>query len=515
LNAATERQVCFLTTFRSKEKSNWAVSLFFVPLALTCFVITMKNIIGRHKELKLLNSLKHNDSATFVAVFGRRRVGKTFLIRNAFDNQFTFQLTGLGKGGVKKQLNNFYAAFAKQMPPGVEVPFPKDWFWAFQQLSTWLESLPAGKKTIFLDELPWFDTPQSGFVSALEHFWNSWASARQDILLIVCGSAASWMLHNLINNRGGLHNRVTHRIRLDPFTLAETAAYFAHKSATYEQYQLVQLYMVTGGIPFYLEQVNTGKSIAQNINDLGFLPDGFLRLEFDNLYASLYRNANRHIAVVEALAQKSKGMSREQLLLKAALPDGGSATKVLKELEQSGFIRKYQAYDKKEKNALFQLADFYSLFYLKFIKNTSPLDKNNWISGLDSPEYRAWSGYAFEQVCLSHIDQIKNALGISGVQTATSAWIGEKDGQKAQIDLVIDRRDQVINLCEMKFSTSPFAIDKAYAGVLRNKIGLFKEITGTNKAIFLTMITTFGLAKNEHAMALVQNNLTMEMLFRE
>jgi hypothetical protein len=264
-----------------------------------------------------------------------------------------------------------------------------------------------------------------------------------------------------------------------------------------------------------LEQVETGKSIPQNVNDLGFMADGFLRTEFDNLYASLYRNAERHIAVVETLAKKSKGMSREELLLKASLSDGGSATKVLKELEESGFIRKYQAYDKKEKNAIFQLTDFYSLFYLRFIRNTSPLDNQNWISGLDSPEYRAWSGYAFEQVCLAHIDQIKQALGISGVQTATSAWMGEKDGQKAQIDLVIDRRDQVINLCEMKFSIQQFSIDKAYSDALRNKIGLFKDITATNKAIFLTMITTFGLVRNDYAMALVQNDLSMEVLFRD
>jgi uncharacterized protein len=470
-------------------------------------------LVGREKELLLLRGLQQKNASSFVAVFGRRRVGKTYLIRAAFEQGFTFQLTGLAKGGVKKQLTNFYAAFAKMMPEGVETPFPRDWFWAFQQLTQWLESLPEGRKTIFLDELPWFDTPQSGFLSALEHFWNSWAAARRDILLVVCGSAASWILHNLINNKGGLHNRVTHRIRLEPFTLAECAAYFAQKSATYTRYQLIQLYMVTGGIPFYLEQVDTGRSIAQNINDLGFMPDAFFRTEFDNLYASLFRNANRHVSVVETLAQKSKGMSRDTLLQKAGLSDGGSTSKVLKELEQSGFIRKYLAYDKKEKNAVFQLADFYSLFYLRFIRNTSPIDKQNWLSGLDSPEYRAWSGYAFEQVCLAHIDQIKAALGISGVQTATSAWIGEKDGRKAQIDLVIDRRDQVINLCEMKFSLQPFTIDKAYADTLRQKIGLFKAITGTNKAVFLTLITTFGATNNEYAADLVQNDLTMEVLF--
>jgi uncharacterized protein len=472
-------------------------------------------IIGRQKELALLRNLPAKNASSFVAVFGRRRVGKTYLIRNAFNYQFTFQLTGLARGSLKKQLDNFYAALTKAMPHGHSLLYPKDWFWAFQSLSNWLETLPEGPKVIFLDELPWFDTPQSGFVTALEHFWNSWASARRDIVLVVCGSAASWMMHNLINNHGGLHNRVTHRIRVEPFTLAECAAFFAQKAAAYERYQLIQLYMVTGGIPFYLEQLDTGKSVPQNINDLAFLPDAFLRTEFDNLYASLFRKADRHITVVRTLAQKSKGMNREELLQKSGLSDGGSTSKILKELEQSGFIRRYQAFDKKEKNAIFQLNDFYTLFYLRFIENTDPIDKQNWLSGLDSPEYRAWSGYAFEQVCLAHIDQIKSALGISGVQTTTSAWLGEKDGQKAQIDLVIDRRDQVINLCEMKFSISPFSIDKAYSENLRHKLGLFRAVTGTNKALFLTMITTYGLSKNEYSMSLVQNDLGSEVLFRE
>jgi uncharacterized protein len=472
-------------------------------------------IIGRQKELSLLQQLKTKNSSSFVAVFGRRRVGKTFLIRQAFDYQFTFQLTGLAKGGLQKQLNNFYAAMIKAMPAGSEVPVPSDWFWAFQHLSNWLETLPPGQKVIFLDELPWFDTPKSGFVTALEHFWNSWASARRDILLIVCGSAASWIISNLINNHGGLHNRVTHRIRLEPFTLAECAAYFAQKSAAYQQYQLIQLYMVTGGIPFYLEQVDTAKSITQNINDLGFLPDGFLRTEFDNLYASLFRNAKRHVSIVQALAQKSKGMRRDDLLSKSDLPDGGNTTKILKELEESGFIRRYPAYDKREKQAIYQLVDFYSLFYLRFIANSSTLDHQSWTNGIDSPEYRTWSGYAFEQVCLAHIPQIKHALGINGIQTVTTAWLGEKEGQKAQIDLVIDRRDQVINLCEMKFSINEYTIDKTYADVLRNKISLFRSVTGTQKALFLTMITTYGLAPNEYAMSLVQNNLTADVLFRE
>lgn len=473
----------------------------------------MQQLIGREAELQQFNNIRQRDSSSFVAVYGRRRVGKTFLIRTAFNNEFSFYATGVANVGMRRQLGGFYSSLTKVHPKGHELPFPKDWFEAFDQLAEYLSGLSTRQKVIFLDELPWFDTAKSSFVPALEYFWNSWASARHDILLIVCGSAASWMMSNLINHHGGLHNRVTHRIRLEPFTLRECELYFQRRGAALERYQLVQLYMVFGGIPFYLEQIENGKSAAQNINDLCFAADGFLRTEFDNLYKSLFKKADKHLLVVETLSQKGMGMSREELIRLSKLPEGGNTTKVLKELEESGFIRKYRSFDKKGRDSIFQLTDFYSLFYLKFIQHTNPMDKNIWLNSLDLPVYKTWSGYAFEQVCLYHLDQIKKALGITGVQTSSSAWMGVHEGQKAQIDLVIDRRDQVVNLCEMKFSVQPFVIDKKYADDLRKKISVFKASTGTRKAIFLTFITAAGLLRNEHANALVQNDLTMDVLF--
>ena len=454
----------------------------------------MEKLIGRTAELKLLQSLKDRNRSDFVAVFGRRRVGKTFLIRQAFEGAFSFQLTGLAKGNFREQLTNFHAALLSQKPTGHDIPIAKTWFAAFQQLIAHLEGLPAGRKVVFLDELPWMDTPQSSFISALEHFWNSWASARSDVLLIVCGSAASWMIHSLLMNTGGLYNRVTHRIKLEPFTLAECEAYFVERGAAFNRYQLIQLYMVLGGIPFYLEQVDMGKSALQNINDLCFAPSGFMRVEFGYLFASLFKQSDRHLAVVEALALKSKGMGRDELLKKAKLANGGSTTKVLRELEESNFIRKYNAFESRSKNAVFQLTDFYTLFYLKFIYKSDTLDDYVW--GPDVPEFTAWSGYAFEQVCLQHTPQLKQALNIGGVVTRSSAWLGDDGTRKAQIDLVIDRRDGVINLCEMKFSTSTFTITKAYATELREKIRLFKELTKTRKAVYLTMVTTYGLTRN-------------------
>lgn len=475
----------------------------------------MAEIIGRKPEIALLKSLETLDRSVFMAVYGRRRVGKTYLIRNVFADGFAFHLTGIANVGTAQQLSNFHSALVRHFPQMEDKPVPGDWFQAFQNLITALEGLPPeGKKRIFLDELPWLDTPGSMFISALEHFWNSWASARQDIVLIVCGSAASWMVSQLINNTGGLYNRITHRIQLEPFTLAECEAFFKAKSPGFGRYQLLQLYMVFGGIPFYLEAIDPSRSASQNINDLCFSPRGNLRGEFNRLYASLFSRPERHVAVVEALAKKSQGMERDALLNAAKLPNGGNATMVLNELEESHFIRKYMAFGKNKNKAIYQLADFYSLFYLKFMKEINPYDEDFWLNGLDKPDIRAWSGYAFEQVCLAHLPQIKSALSIAGVQTRSSAWSGSTGSEKAQVDLVIDRRDQVINLCEMKFSIQPFTIEKAYADALRRKIGLFKELTKTQKAIWLTFITTFGLHDNQHARELVHNSITMDALFQ-
>ena len=472
-------------------------------------------IIGRQEEIDVLKTLEQAEKSAFVAVYGRRRVGKTYLIRTLFENKMAFQLIGLAHTKIDKQLANFHAALVRHFPQYEDKPMAQDWFHAFLQLEYALETSTATKKIVFLDELPWLDSRNSGFISALEHFWNSWASARRDILLIVCGSATSWIINNLINNHGGLHNRVTHQMPLEPFTLAECETFFKSKSATYDRYQLLQLYMVLGGIPFYLDMVNTAQSAAQNINRLCFTPKGGLRKEFDNLYASLFRNADKYIAVIEALSQKAQGMERDDLIKAANLVNNGNSSKILKELEESGFISRYNNFGKNSRNSVYQLTDFYSLFYLKFIKTNSILDTDFWINSLDNPEVRAWSGYAFEQICLYHLDAIKKALGISGILTNSTAWLGSYENQKAQIDLVIDRRDHVITLCEMKFSINPFIIEKKYADDLRTKIAIFKQSTRTTKAIFLTFITTFGLVQNEHAMSLVQNSFTMDILFQQ
>ncbi len=471
----------------------------------------MNPIIGRKIELKKLKGYLTSHKSEFVAVYGRRRVGKTFLIRKAFNNQFVFQLTGLANASRKQQLIEFHESLKKYTKAINWTPYPAlDWFEAFRHLEHYLEQLPAtGKKVIFLDELPWLDTHNSKFLSGLEHFWNSWASARDDIVLIVCGSAASWMINQLLKNKGGLYNRITDRIKLSPFTLAETEAFLEARNTGYNRYQTLLIYMVFGGVPFYLDFLKAEKSAMQNINDLCFHANAPFRLEYESLYASLFKKHERHVFIVEALAKKGKGLTRNEIIKNTKLSDGGGLTRILKELEESNFIRRYKAFGKRKNEGLYQLIDPYSLFYLRFIENTDEEDENFWLNNLETPTFFNWAGYAFEMLCLHHLPQIKKALGIGGVQTSTSAW----QSSDAQIDLVIDRKDQVINLFELKFSINEYAIDKKYDMNLRNKIAEFRRNTGTKKALFLTFLTTYGVKHNKYS-GLVRSNLAMDILFK-
>lgn len=470
-------------------------------------------IIGRKKELLRLDNIVQSKKSEFLTVYGRRRVGKTFLIREYFNYRFDFQISGLANADTSQQLFNFDTALGKQSNLVYESP-SGNWLIAFQRLMAHLENSPrAGKKVVFFDELPWFDTPGSDFMMGLEHFWNSWASNRKDVLLIVCGSAASWMINVLINNDGGLHNRITQKMKIEAFNLQEAEEMLMAQNSVLDRYQVVQLYMALGGIPYYLEAVQPNLSAAQNIQQLFFDSSGLLKNEFFNLYRSLFRKYEVYEKVVEALATKTEGLQRADIIKLSGVASGGTLSKVLADLEESGFIASYVSLDQKKQKTLYRLSDFYTAFYFRFLKNGQYQGENAWLNLIDNPVQRSWQGFAFEQICIDHISQIKKALGISGVQSNHASWKGRTEEKAAQVDLLIDRRDQVINLCECKFSLDTFAIDKEYAEKLRSKISTFKTVTKTRKAVFLTMITTYGLEKNKYATQLVQNEVTMDDLF--
>lgn len=469
-------------------------------------------IIGRKEEQQILHSAAQSENSEFVAVYGRRRVGKTYLIRETFGYKFTFQHTGLAKGNTKEQLFSF--AISLRDAGYDDCPIPKSWLEAFSLLSAYLKNSADEKKIVFLDELPWMDTPRSNFISAFEHFWNGWASARKDIVLIICGSATSWIINKVINDHGGLHNRVTKQIALQPFTLKECEMFAQSKGLEMSRYQLAECYMVFGGIPYYWSLLEKGLSLAQNIDKIIFAKNGKLSNEFNQLYASLFKSPEQYIDIVTALGKKKVGMTREEIIAATDKYSNGALSKVLDELEYCGFIRKYNGFDKKSKQAIYQLIDNYTLFYFKFIQQNENNDEHFWSASIDSAMHRAWSGLAFERLCMAHTQQIKAALGIAGVLSNVYSWRKEANetSDGAQIDLLIDRKDQVINLCEMKYSLSEYIIDAEYEQKLRNKKSAFINATNTRKAVHLTMVTTFGIKTNAHS-GIVQNEITLEDLF--
>jgi AAA+ ATPase superfamily predicted ATPase len=472
------------------------------------------DIIGRRNEQRSLNERYDSGQPEFVAVYGRRRVGKTYLISETFRGRIDFYATGVLGGKPRRQIETFTASVAEAARRGIAPA--GDWFAAFGYLREYIQELIArmqGERILlFLDELPWFDTQKSEFVPALDYFWNSFASKHPEVMLIVCGSATSWMSKHILNNTGGLHNRVTHRIPLRPFSLSECRDFFESKGFVMSPHQLIETYMVFGGVPFYLNQFSRSKSHAQNINDICFKDGGALKDEFNVLYASLFRKAGRHTAVVKALASKNKGLTRDEVAKLSKINKGGTLSSILNELELSGFIRAYKPFGKKQRGRLYQLIDPFSLFYLNFMDGSGPADESFWIHTLATASRNAWSGYAFEQVCLWHTAEIKDALGISGMASDVSGWRSERESPGMQVDLVLDRSDGVINLCEMKYSMDEYVINKKYSTELRNRRAAFIRETKTRKAVHLTFVTVYGLLGNEYAQD-VQSEVTADMLF--
>lgn len=465
-------------------------------------------MVGRKKEKRQLLDAFASDDSEFVAVYGRRRIGKTFLIRETFDYSFTFQHAGVKNGGKDVQLERFRASLVEQ--GHAECPVLKNWFEAFDQLKVVIRQSSADRKVVFIDEIPWMGRSDASFISAVENFWNAWASARKDILFIVCGSATSWVLEKIVHNRDGLHGRVTCRIRLDPFSLAECAEYAESRGLEYTLDQLAECYMVLGGVPMYWRYLERGKSVAQNVDELFFAGHEKLECEFDELYSSLFENAAPYIALVTALAKKRCGMTRDEISKNSGVADNGWLSKYLKVLEQCGFIRRFTEIGKKTKGSVFQLIDNFTLFYFRYIEGNGTNDPHYWSSMLDSRVHTTWAGLAFERLCLQHVDQIKSALGISGVLTNVHSW----RNANAQVDLLIDRKDGIVNLCEMKYWAGPYAMTAQDDTALANKKSEFKLATKTRKAVHLTLVTSFGVKPNAYANK-VQSFVTLEDLFKD
>lgn len=466
----------------------------------------MGKFIGRETEVELLKNALDSSKSELIAVYGRRRVGKTFLIRETFAGKMVLEVTGIYKGSFTHQLMNFYNEIKSQSTKFKKKDIPTNWMEAFNLLEKYLNSLKGkSKKVIFIDEFPWMHTHKSNFVSMFAHFWNTYCTKRKDLVVVLCGSAASFMVHKVINDKGGLHNRISVPIRLLPFNLHETELFLKSRRVNLDRYDYLLLYMAIGGIPHYLEKIKPGDSVPVAIDKLCFKQGGLLANEFNQVFASLFDDSQNHVKIVTALSLTRQGIGRDELARKTRVGSGGTFTKAINELIESGFVAVYQPFYKKKKEKLYRLSDEYSQFYLKFIKNNSG---RSWRNIFKSHSYVSWTGFAFEILCLKHVEQIKKGLGLSGIDTQSAAW----RNKKAQIDLVIDRADRCINVCEIKFIDKDYSITKSYAGELQRKKKEFINDLESRKNVFLTMVTTFNIASNKHS-RVVDNFVTMDDLF--
>ena len=470
-----------------------------------------KDFIGRKEELQLLHDISHSGKAEFVAVYGRRRVGKTYLIQQFFGNEFFFSATGIIEGGKDEELFAFATALVSS---GYIGPRPKNWLEAFEALKEALEARPSkGRCVIYIDELPCFDTPRSGFVHALGYFWNSWASRRKGIILIVCGSATSWMIENIVNDHGGLHNRTTHTIYLRQFTLSETEEYLKSRRINWPRQMIVDAYMMLGGIPYYLSLLNRQESLAQSIDRLYFRKNSELGQEYKRLYASLFKKPEPYIRMVELLGKNRQGMTRNEIATALKVSSNGTLSKQLENLEYCDIIRRYVSKVNgraKTNDAYFQLTDLFTLFHLTFAKKLTTDDY--WEQRLNTPLINTWQGLAFEHVCMAHIHQIRQALGLERIAVEYYSW-RSTSVPKAQVDMIIERADRLINLCEIKYTQSEYTITSQEDLKFRNRVSAFVRETKTKCGILSTWITPFGLFHNEYT-ASIQYQVTMDDLFR-
>ena len=477
------------------------------------------SIIGRTYEQKLIKDYYDSPKSELVAVYGRRRIGKTFLIKKFFNEKFDFWFTGMYDIKKPVLLKQFGMELSKYS--GVQVKTPKDWFEAFNSLSEYLLSLNKEKVTVFLDELPWMDTPKSNFLQAFSYFWNMWHSDKTQLKLFVCGSATTWMLDKFIGDKGGLYGRVSRAIYLAPFNLGETEKFLKDiKGMVLNRHQILELYMILGGIPYYLDMLKKDIPLSKNIDNLFFKEGAPLKTEYDFLFRSLFKESKSYEKVIKTLSGKLSGMTRNDILDATKMDKGGNLTEILKNLCACDFIRKYTSIGKTERDAIYQLTDLFSLFHLRFVENDNSQDQNFWSNMASTGTKNAWAGYAFEQVCLHHITQIKSKLSILGVLSNTYSWqckpYTDKDGTEwkgGQIDMLIDRKDQVINICEMKYSVDEYTITEDYEKKLRQRASLFQHVTGTKKALQHTFITTYGIKQNLYS-DIVQSEVRMDDLFR-
>lgn len=473
----------------------------------------MNTIIGREQEIKKLSAAVDRVRPEFIALYGRRRVGKTFLINQMFRNQFAFKMTGVIEGTLKDQFTAFVDAMNDY---GFDVPEqPKDWMQAFIMLKNALKKkVNNGEQCIvFIDELPAMDAEGSNVAGAVGYFWNSWASQYDNFVFIICGSATSWMITNVIDSKGGLHDRITVEMPIHPFTLKETEQYLEYQNFLWNRQMVLQAYMIFGGIPYYLSLLDKEESLVQNVDRLFFSQDIQMRREFRRLFNTLYKNPEKYIDIIKALNKSRKGLTREEIASELKCSNNGHLGKQLEDLVCCDLIRKNIVREKeiKRKDAIYQLCDFFSLFYLTFIERAE-VEQQYWSHHINTPEVNSWMGLTYERICMAHIQQIKHSLHLDTISTLSYSWRSKTSTPAAQIDIIIERADKIINICEVKYCQGEYNLDKDEYERIKKRKNAFIQETGLRHVPWLTMITTEGVARGKYS-EMIQTQVTLDDLF--
>ena len=473
----------------------------------------MDRLFGRASEQEQLDRLLVSGQAEFIALYGRRRVGKTFLVKEHLRGKITFYVSGVIDEDAEAQKKSFQTALEEH---GAPAPRGNAWMDYFLSLKQFLQLKVSDNKPciVFIDEIPCLDTPRSGFIGALDHFWNTWASDHTNMKLIVCGSATSWIIKNLVDSHGGLHNRLTATIHLHPFTLKETEDYLKQRHFNWNRNTIAQLYMIFGGVPFYLSLLSPKETLAQAIDRLYFQRDATLENEYKRLTASLFRSPEPYYRIIETLAQHQQGITREEISQLTGLGTGGNLTRMLTELEHCDFIRSYYTRGRKVRinSCFYQLTDLFSLFHLHFRKKGIN-DPHFWENNINTPQVNTWLGLAFERIVLQHIEQVKKALGIERMGVNYYAWRSRTSQPASQIDLVLDRADNIVNICEMKYAKDAYLMTEEDEVKMRRRQSTFLLETRSRQATRPTMITPFGLQPNTHSSE-ITDEISLDDLFK-
>ena len=480
-------------------------------------------IVGRKRELKYLEKAFNARKSQFITVYGRRRVGKTYLITEFFLQKdcIFLHVTGLQEGDMKEQLDVFRKALFIAFPSLVQLFFPlRSWSEAFEVLTREIEKSDK-KVVIFLDELPWLATQRSGLLKMIDLYWNNRWAKMKNVIFVACGSSASWILEKIIYNKGGLYNRTTRELEIKPFNLAESKEFLSECCGiSYTDTQVLSLYMAVGGIPFYLEYAEAGLSAAENIQNMFFEEGASLAYEFHKLVESIFDDASSYIELIRIIAGKREGLSRAEIVKEndELGEDGGGLTDKLNDLVEAGFTHKYLPLGRIKRGEYYRLTDEFCLFYLYWVEKRKPTatTENYWVKKQQTPEYRAWSGYTFETICLRHARQIVRALNIQAA-AEISSWRyipTSKSERGAQIDLVIDRDDDAITLCEIKYTDKPFILNKSFKEAIWRKVEVFRQQTKTRKLIFVALVASNGVRNSVYLKNLVHNIVTLEDLFK-